>query len=1719
MLGKKYLALFMVFLMFLSLFPVPATVKANNHSATELIAHYDMTNLENQLIDKTNNGNDATIIGFESEDFKEEDNHSILDFTGDKDKYIELPQGLIDDETFTIETTFSTSTAANHWLYTLGTIEAEWPNVNNYIFLNPKQGNDSIRFGIKDAEDELLFQDASIASGEYQTVTATFEDELITIYINGELAGELPHTYSVQEILENGVEAGSDIIGYIGKSLYTPDPAFTGKLADFKVYNETLTAAEVKHIYLSSTDQLIAHYDMSQEEGNLVDVTNNGNDAPVVGFDQADFTAENDNTILNFTGDKSEYVKLPKGLITDETFTIETTFSTSTAANHWLYTLGTMEAEWPNVNNYVFFNPKQGNDTVRFGIKDAESEELFQEASIESGEYQTVTATFEDELITIYINGEEVGNLPHTFSVMDILANGVDVEADFIGYIGKSLYTPDPAFTGKLADFKVYNYTLTAEEIKEMAGLTDQEIVDKAKSELVIPNASDIRGNITLPSSSAEGASITWETDNADVISVTKGINESYDNIPPGVVTRQATDTIVTLTATISYGDIVETKELEVTVKAAAEIEDYQAYLMTHFTGEHDIGEQIYFANSEDGFHWEDLNDGDPVLTSDIGEKGVRDPYIIRSPEGDRFYLIATDLRIASGKGWGQASTNGSKSLIIWESSDLVNWSEARMVEVAPSNAGNAWAPEAVYDEETGEYIVFWASTTRNENGEYSEADIYYAKTRDFYSFTEPEIYIDRPGDQHIIDTTIIKDHDMYYRYSADGQITIEQSQQILGDWSEVGNLEPLGLTNDDVEGPLIFKMNDEDKWNLMVDQYATGQGYLPLLTTDLSSGDFTRVEANDYSLGSNRKRHGSVLPITMEEYQAIQEKWNQESEIPDEEEQQAPVLSYSFEESMDEGVIQDNSGNERDGKLYGNATYQHDQEKDSQVLYLDGTDNTFAGFPTGFFDGRDTVTISMDIKPETVTGNFFTFALGKDNQRYMFLRTRDTEIRNAITSNSWSNEQEVKANTASVKDKWMTVDLVVTPTSMKMYKDGILLAENNNITVSMSDLGNDLFAYLGKSFYPEDPYFSGAFDNVEVYNRALSTDEILDKSLSSTGIAAFQLPGQKGVTEIDAVNHQITVPFKGKEVDLSNLTPEIVIASDAEISPTADQAQDFTEPIRYTVTDKDGNQQEWTVEVEIYPSATLPGLYADPQIFVHDDTFYLYPTTDGFEGWSGTQFKAFSSKDLINWEDHGVILDLATDDVEWATGNAWAPGFAEKDGKFYHYFSANQQIGVASSSSPTEGFEDALGEPLIPRDEYSGQAIDPYVFTDDDGKSYFYWGNGSLWGAELNEDMISLAEEPVNMTPDNFREGVVVFKRDDKYYLMWSENDTRDENYQVAYAIGDTPMGPWTKQDVILNKDLAQGIKATGHHSVLNIPDTDDYYIVYHRFSIPDGNGFNREVMIDKMEFNQDGTIKDVVPTLEGITEPVYIDKVGTDPDEDDETPEEDLELDFHEKQEVTAATTYIISGTNAQITTPSDLPEGTTIIVEPMDIEGTNYEGLKIAGEAFNITVEYPEGASEPANDFILSLGYQADANPDEIAVYYYNEEKDEWEHRGGEVDLEHQTIQIAVSHFSSYGVFAEIEDDTTDPDNNGDGNNGSNDDEDQDSDDDNNNSNDQDDTDDNNEIPSGNQQTNGKEGEKQSGDELPNTATSIYNYLLISLILLAFGTLLLAGRRLKK
>ncbi|MCC8454378.1 family 43 glycosylhydrolase [Streptomyces rochei] len=691
----------------------------------------------------------------------------------------------------------------------------------------------------------------------------------------------------------------------------------------------------------------------------------------------------------------------------------------------------------------------------------------------------------------------------------------------------------------------------------------------------------------------------------------------------------------------------------------------YAGYLFAYFTGEGTAdGEQIRYALSRgnDALRWRELNGGEPVLTSTTGERGLRDPFVIRSPEGDRFFMIATDLRMYrnSSGSWDEVQRHGSKSIMVWESTDLVHWTDQRLVEVAPDNAGNTWAPEAYWDDELDAYVVFWASKLYADDDPGHTGSTYnrmlYATTEDFRSFSEPKVWND-PG-YSVIDSTVVEHEGTYYRYTKDERdpssgspcskfVTAEKSTSLTDtSFDFVSDCIGRGAMERG-EGPTVFKSNTEEKWYLFVDEYG-GRGYLPFETTDLASGEWT--PSTDYQLPAS-PRHGTVIPVTQAEY------------------------------------------------------------------------------------------------------------------------------------------------------------------------DRLLAA------------------------YPESP----------------------------ASVVDATARGQKGWAVVSEETSKVVLPMEPR-ANLRALAPRLYVGEGATVSPRSGTRRDFRRPQTYTVTAADGTRRVWTVEAVPTRSPVLPGLYADPDVRYMDGRYWIYPTTDGFPGWSGTRFKAFSSRDLVHWTDHGVVLDLGPD-VAWADGNAWAPAIAERDGKYYFYFCAEQQIGVAVADSPAGPFKDALGGPLVGKGRFSGQMIDPSVFTDDDGRSYLYWGNGHGYVVPLNDDMVSFdASRVEDITPENFREGSFVVKRDGTYYFMWSEDDTRSEDYHVAYATGPTPLGPWTKRGTILSKRPEYGILGTGHHSVVNAPGTDDWYVVYHRFALngpggPGGDGTHRETTIDRLRFAADGTIEPVVPTLGSVS------------------------------------------------------------------------------------------------------------------------------------------------------------------------------------------------------------------------------------------------------------
>lgn len=283
--------------------------------------------------------------------------------------------------------------------------------------------------------------------------------------------------------------------------------------------------------------------------------------------------------------------------------------------------------------------------------------------------------------------------------------------------------------------------------------------------------------------------------------------------------------------------------------------------------------------------------------------------------------------------------------------------------------------------------------------------------------------------------------------------------------------------------------------------------------------------------------------------------------------------------------------------------------------------------------------------------------------------------------------------------------------------------------------------------------------------------------------------------------------------------------------------------------------------------ATTIRGNYADPTIAEFDGTYYLYPTTDGARA-GDASFRVFSSTDLVRWRDRGTVLELGPD-VGWADRNAWAPAITRKNGKYYFYYTADMRIGVAVGSSPTGPFRDS-GRPLVEVDT-SGRStsIDPATFTAPDGTTYLYWGNGQAFVVPLNPDMVSFDPRKIRRIDglDGFGEGLFMARRGSTYHLTWSIGAFTSEDYRVGYATAPSPTGPFTDRGVLLSKDSAQGIRGTGHDSVLQIPGTDEWYMAYHRFAIPGGDRTHREITLDRIPIRPDGLFGRVTPTLTGPT------------------------------------------------------------------------------------------------------------------------------------------------------------------------------------------------------------------------------------------------------------
>ncbi|QSR28335.1 hypothetical protein CFH99_22180 [Nocardioides aromaticivorans] len=738
---------------------------------------------------------------------------------------------------------------------------------------------------------------------------------------------------------------------------------------------------------------LIGWWKLDETSGTVAaDSSGNGRNGTVNGT--ASWNAGDGFTFNGGANSSGNYIKLPDNLLAgvdNVTVDFDVLVDPSLSGNWFMYNLGNA-ATFPNGTGYLFTT---NDSSGRFRATIAEGgysteQSTSRPTKLQAGVWKHVTYTVTGGAVgapgsaRLYEDGALVASSDSITTKPSLM--GTPDGTTTLNQLGRSAYSGDGSFKGRLRDFRIYDRALTAAESAELADdvvtpvvdadaaaltlgdtsavvsnlslpatgastttsiawassdparvsstgvvtrpahgspsapvtltatltrgtetrtrtfdvtVLSEELDDTGKAqdavaavELVHPD--DVRGNLTLPTTGLHGATLAWSSGSPDLVTATGEVTRPSYGDP-------AVD--VTLTVTATKGTGTATRDIVVRVQPAPQTPDYEGYAFAYFAGEStDDGEKIYLGASRgnDPLDYDELNDGQPVLESAFGEKGLRDPFVIRSHEGDRFYLLATDLKAYPAVDFGQAQETGSKYMEIWESTDLVHWGNQRHVKVSSDYAGNTWAPEAFYDEEAGEYVVYWASalypTTdtagRDINTQYQQ--MMYATTRDFVTFSDPKPWINvkRGTGKGMIDATVVQDGDTFYRLVKDEAYMIPRQErstdlratvtgslptttstpgwQLVKEKIGYGQANPWGGTFTGGEGPTVFRDNeDPDRWYLFIDQpsYHGGQGYLAFTTDDIGSGSWTSVPTADLP---SSPRHGTVIPVTQAELDTL---------------------------------------------------------------------------------------------------------------------------------------------------------------------------------------------------------------------------------------------------------------------------------------------------------------------------------------------------------------------------------------------------------------------------------------------------------------------------------------------------------------------------------------------------------------------------------------------------------------------------------------------------------------------------------------------------------------------------------------------------------------------------------------------------------------------------------------------------------------------------------
>ena len=913
----------------------------------------------------------------------------------------------------------------------------------------------------------------------------------------------------------------------------------------------------------------------------------------------------------------------------------------------------------------------------------------------------------------------------------------------------------------------------------------------------------------------------------------------------------------------------------------------YAGYLFAYFegTGEGKLQEHLRFAISKDAKDWYALNNNRPIVSSDTisTSGGIRDPHILRGADGC-YYIVATDMNTVKN-GW-----KDNPGIVMMKSTDLVHWSHSKIVlKEAYKNFADAywvWAPQTIYDRKAKKYMVYF---TLQRTGDSRKSLItYYAYANNNFTGFESEPKVLFSAKYGSIDNDIIERNGVYHLFykgnikNAEGKeiqngIQMATAKKLTGPWKEDFKfIDAYANQKTGVEGSGVFPLNDGSGYVMMYDLYGSGR-YEYQTSRDLKT--FTQKPQSfrkDFS-----PRHGTVIPITANEMERLQKQWGY-------------VMEHEY-------------------TAKGNPLFTHMHTADPAALVENDTLWLFTGVDEPGQNGtyvmkKWAVFSTTDLRhwtqyPTPLYVADFKWAKSKQayaghvvergGKYYWYVSTNWCGIGVAVADKITGPYKDALGKPLLTNDdcfasthSWACIDPAVyiddDSTAYLIWgnRECYIAKLKDNMTeivpgsIKQINLGADHPFTEAPWVHKHNGKYYLTYASEWPEKIAYAMADSMEGPWKPMGVIS-EIAGNSNTTHPAIVNFRdqwLFFSHNGALPDGASYSRSVII------EPMAYRADGTIRPIPATAKG-----------VSAQGNPILNGFHADPEILYSNKTkrYYIYSTTDGKPGWGGWKYYAYSSADLKEWRCEGVVLDAKNGQIPWANGNLWAPAAEEvkiaKGYKYFLYYSAQpkdggrKQMGVAVADAPTGPFVD-LGHPLISKEPegFHGQLIDVDVFVDPVSKKpYLYWGNSMMAGAELNADMTSIKEETITlMTPKGgslrdyaYREAPYVFYRNGLYYFMWSVDDTGSPNYHVAYGTSTSPLGPIKVADkpVVLQQDAQREIYGTAHNSVIQVPGTDEWYIVYHRINkdwLRHQPGVHRETCIDRLYFNADGTIKPVVPT-----------------------------------------------------------------------------------------------------------------------------------------------------------------------------------------------------------------------------------------------------------------